>query len=111
MDEFIIKFNKNRQWISVTLWDVHPNTFQNWGGGRWGYFIAKWDNPKIGFFGELHFVKSGIREDTVAHELFHVICEWMWSNRDSITGKNEEKYAEFLDELIRKFYKEYRKKE
>lgn len=110
MDEFIIKFNKNRQFLNVYIHDVHPTTFQNWGGGRWGYFIAKWDNPRVGFFGEFHCVKSGIREDTVAHEMFHVLCEWIWANRLAITGKNEERFAEFLDELVHKFYINYRKK-
>lgn len=109
MNEFIIKFNKNKQWITVQLWDVHPDTFQSWGGGRWAYFNSLWENPKKGLFGELHLVRSGIREDTIAHEMFHVLCEIVWANRDAITGRNEEKYAEIIDELVRKFYKGYRK--
>jgi hypothetical protein len=115
MDEytpnFKIYFNKNRQWLSVYLWDVHPNTFQIWKGGRWGYFHSKWDNPKLGFFGELHFVKSRLREreDTVSHELLHALIDWMWSNGFTITRLNEEKMCEFMDELTRKFYREYRK--
>jgi hypothetical protein len=109
LDEFTVYFNKKRQWITVHLWDVNPNTFQNWKAGRWGYFIAKWDNPRIGLFGEVHLVKSRVREDLVVHEMFHVLCEIMWSNRDSITGRNEEKYCEILDQLVGNFYKEYRK--
>lgn len=109
METFLIFFNKKRQWITVTIWNVHPATFKNWGGGRWAYFESCWDNPKRGFFGELHLVKSGIREDTIAHELFHVLCEIMWSSRDAITSRNEERYASLLDELTGKFWKGYRK--
>lgn len=110
MNEFSIYFNKRRQWITVTIWDVHPETFKSWGGGRWAYFLAGWENPRQGYFGELHLVKSGIREDTMAHELFHVICEILWARRDAITKYNEEKYASLMDELTGKFWKFYRKK-
>ena len=110
MDNFIIKFNNNRQWITVTVWEVHPTTFRNWGGGRWAYFQPARENSKEGFFGELHFVKSVVRDDVVVHEMFHVLCEILWSRRDAITSRNEEKYASLLDELTRKFWRYYRKK-
>jgi len=45
----------------------------------------------------------------IVHEFFHVFAEWIWSNRTSITSQNEERMAEFMDELVRKFYREYRK--
>jgi hypothetical protein len=109
LDEFLVYFNKRKQWINVYIYDVHPNTFQNWGGGRWAYILPKWDNPRIGKFGELHIIKSGVREDTIAHEMFHILCEYVWATRDAITSRNEERYAELLDELVRNFYKEYRK--
>ncbi len=109
MDEFTIYFNGKKQFITVHLWEVNPGTFANWGGGRWGYFEEKWENPKIGFFGEVHLVKSRIRPDLVVHEMFHVLVEWMWANGITITRKNEEKMDEFLDQLVGKFYREYDK--
>lgn len=109
MDEFTIYFNKNKQWITVYIHDVHPNTFANWKAGRWGYFEGKWENPRIGFFGEVHLVKSRVREDLVVHELDHVRTEWMWANGTTITRKNEEKMTEFLDILVGRFYREFRK--
>ncbi len=109
MDEFTIFWNKKKQWITVHLWDVNPGTFSNWGGGRWGYFEPKWDNPKNGFFGEVHLVKSRIREDLVVHELDHVRTEWMWAKGTTITRSNEERMTEFLDKLVGQFYKEYKK--
>lgn len=109
MEGFNIYFNKNKQWVKIILWDVHPNTFANWRGGRWGYFISTYENPKIGEFGEVHLVKSRIREDVIAHEMFHVMVEWMWSNGETITRKNEERYTEFLDQLVGKFFKQFNK--
>lgn len=105
LEEFLVYFNKRKQFLKIVLWDVHPNTFANWKAGRWGYFIAKWESPRIGFFGEIHLVKSRVREDVVAHELFHALMEWMWANRDAITSRNEERYATLMDELTRNFYK------
>jgi hypothetical protein len=90
--------------------DVHPTTFYNWGAGRWAFFIAKWENPKIGLFGEVHFVKSRIREDTVAHELDHARTEYMYANGFTITRQNEERMAIFLDNLVGGFYRQYNKR-
>lgn len=110
MDEFAINFNKGKQFITVTLWDVHPTTFNNWGGGYWAYIIPKWEDPRIGFFAEFHGVKSGIREDTVAHEMVHVAWEYFNANNIQFIRRNEERFASLTDELVRKFFKYYRKK-
>lgn len=107
--DFKIYFNKKRQWIDVYLWDVHPNTFANWKGGRWGFFLAEWGNPKQGYFGSVHLVKSRIRPSLVVHELEHVRVEWMWSNGITITRQNEERMTEFLDKLVDGFYREHNK--
>ena len=107
-ESFVFYFRRRRQSIKVFLWDVHPNTFANWKAGRWGYFLATWKSPRLGTFGELHFVKSRLRIDTVVHELQHVIIEWMWANRTAITGKNEEYLCTFMDELVRNFIKNLR---
>lgn len=107
--KFRVYFNRHRQWLEVTLWDVHPNTFARWKAGRWAYFLATWSDPKSGLFGELHFVTSRLRFDTVSHEIFHVLAEWMFANRDPLSPKNEEKYASLFDELSRKVVREIRK--
>lgn len=107
--DFKIYFNKRRQWLDVTLWDVHPTTFARWGSGRWAYFLATWDNPKQGEFGELHMVKSGIRVDTLVHEIIHVLAEWTLANRDPLCPRNEERLATMCDEITRRFVRELRK--
>ena len=111
MDEptFRIYFNRKKQWLNVYLWEVHPTTFQNWGGGRWGYFVPTYTSTRVGEFGEVHFVRSRIREDLIVHEMFHVLCAWLFCRGVDLSTKNEERMAEFLDELVRKFYREYKK--
>ena len=106
---FKVMFNGGKQWINVTVWDVHPNTFERWNKTRWGYFQPTWKSTTTGEFGELHFVKSGVRFDTIAHEIFHVIMEYVWANRTAVTSKNEEKYATMTDELCRKLEREFKK--
>lgn len=106
---FKIYFNKKKQWINIYLWDVHPNTFSNWKGGRWGYFIAEWKDNRYGHFGSVHFVKSRIRPSLVTHELDHVRTEWMLSAGFTIIRQNEERMTEFLDKLVDGFYREYNK--
>lgn len=107
--DFKIRFNHNRQWATVYLHNVHPNTFYRKGGGRWGWFAPAWTNPKVGLFGELHFVKRRLRFDGIVHELDHLRTAWMWARGETITRKNEERYATLLDELCRKFIRELRK--
>lgn len=101
--DFTLYFNKKRQWATVHLWSVHQNTFANWDFGRWGTFEAKWENPKSGLFGELHFLKSRLRVDTISHELDHLRAEWVWANRKAWTGRDEERFIEMGDELLGRF--------
>ena len=108
-ENFKFYFNKRKQWSIVYLHDVHPTTFASWKSGYWAYFQASYDNPRSGMFGELHFVKSRLRYDVVNHELFHLLTEWVWSGGDTITRRNEEKYASFFDEITRRFIRELRK--
>jgi len=107
--DFRFTFNRNKQFVEVSLWEVHPTTFSRWGGGAWGYFQACYTNPRQGRFGELHFVKDRLRYDVVNHELLHVLTEWMWAGGETITRKNEERYATFFDEITRKFIRELRR--
>lgn len=111
MYDFKVYFNRRRQFFEVYLHKVHSRTFYRWGGGRWGYWSNVRDNSRRGKFGEVHFVKSRLRFDTIVHELDHVRTDWMWSRGETITRKNEERYATFLDEITRRFIRELRKVE
>jgi len=71
--------------------------------------MPTWKTPSNGAFGELHFVKSGIRFDTIAHELLHVIAEWLYANRSALISRNEEKMCRMQDELARKLERGFRK--
>ena len=108
-ESFRVFFNRKRQFFDVYLHDVSPNTFNRKGGGRWGYFVATWEHPRRGKFGEIHLVKSRVRPDTVSHELDHLRCEWMFKRWIILTPKNEEQWCKFGDELTRNFWREYGK--
>ena len=107
--DFRVFFNKNRQFFEVYLHDVHPNTFQSRGGGRWGYWTSTFENPRRGKFGEIHLVKSRVRPDSVAHELDHLRMAWLFAKWIVITPRNEERFCTFGDELTRRFWREYEK--
>lgn len=107
--DFKFYFNRKKQFCEVFIHDVSNETFKRRGGGRWGYFLATRGNSRIGKIGELHFVKSRLRFDTIAHELFHLMVEFAWSNGEAIDRRNEERYATFLDEITRNFLKEFKK--
>lgn len=109
-----VYFNDDRQWVEFYLHDISPEGFYYRGGGRWGYYHSSWTprkdgKPKLGKFGEIHLVESRIREDVIAHEVFHLFWDWVLANKFKLNTRNEEKFAKFVDEIIGKFYKEYRK--
>lgn len=110
-DSFVFLFNKKRQSCRVFLWDVHPTTFQRWKSGRWGYFIPNYNHPSVGFFGEMHFVKSILRIDTIYHELDHMREEWIWANRLGRSTYTEERFIKFMDECIWSFLRGLQKVE
>jgi len=107
--DFRFYFNRRKQYCEVSLWDVHPDTFAKWGAGRWAYFQASYDDPRKGYFGELHFVKSRLRYDVVNHELFHLFTEWIWAGGETVTRVNEEKCAIFFDNITNSFIHGLRK--
>lgn len=112
--QFYFKYDKRRkevQWVNVYLWDVHPTTFERWGGGNWSYFNPLWTNPREGILGEWHMVKSRIRFDAIAHELFHLATELFWINGETVTRRNEERLAELFDRISRNFRKGLKKVE
>jgi len=106
---FTVYFRKRRQWFNVYLHETSPETFNRNGGGRWGYFVPRWEHSKRGWFGDIHLVKSRVRVDLVAHELDHLRFEWIFGNEIMLSRRNEEWWCKFGDELIRNFYREYDK--
>lgn len=108
--EFLVGFNKNKQFLKFVIHDVSQETFKRRGGGRWGYYIQSYPrNIKKGIFGEIHLVKKGIRVDTLVHELTHFLSDYLNSRGISLNPYSEERIAMMMDEIIRKFYIKYRK--
>lgn len=106
---FTVFFRKRRQFFNVYLHETSPTTFYRNGGGRWGYFLPRWEHSKRGWFGDVHLVKSRVRVDLVSHELDHLRLEWIFANEIWLSTRNEEWFCKFGDELIRNFYREYDK--
>ena len=95
--------------MDVFLHEVTPETFNRRGGGRWGYYLACDSRGRRGKFGELHIVRRRVREDVVAHELFHLLADWLQFRKVELNDRNEEKIAVWMDELTRSFWREYKK--
>ena len=94
--DFKITFNKN-QWINVYL----EEEYQDWGG-----FLPTWKNPDKGVFGKLT-LSTQAKQDTIVHEVFHIVMEHMRANRKS-SFKYEEDYASLSDELFTKIEEKVR---
>lgn len=109
MENFRIYFDRRRRWVCVYLHDVAPQTFERRGGGRWAYFEPAAERGRYGVLGELHFVSSRVRPDTVAHELIHVLADWMREKGMTFSERSEERIAVMYDELTRNFWREYGK--
>lgn len=107
---FKLYLNHYRQWVEVYWWDVHPTTFARWDAGRWAFYDNYEDRLKRrGKFGELHFVISQMRPDTLGHELIHLLGDWLRHFDRTINVYNEEWIATTFDGWARKIWREYRK--
>jgi hypothetical protein len=108
LETFRVYFSRRRWYLAVYLEPVTPATFQRRGGGRWGWYLATDGRARKGQFGEIHLVESRVREDVVAHELAHVLFDWL-GGRPVLTDRFEERVCGLFDELTRHFWKEYEK--
>ena len=106
--DFLLYFNKKRQWVAIYFWDTHPNTFESWGGGRWAYYQPSNRNG-TGLFGEMHFVKSRVREDVFDHEKMHLLGDILRSKGLAWSTRNEEWLCNLSDSLTRQFWRNWRK--
>lgn len=90
---------------------LHPvshRTFAKEGGGHWGYFLATWESPSSGEFGELHFVRRRLRFDLVYHEIRHLCVEWFRANKKEL---EEEEMISFEDKIAHAFRRGLKRKE
>ena len=109
LESFRVFFRKRKQFFDVYLHDTTPETFNRRGGGRWGYYLSRWEVSNEGFFGEIHLVKSRVRVDVLSHELDHLRMDYIFSNSIVLSTRNEEWFCRFGDELTRNFWREYEK--
>jgi hypothetical protein len=108
---FRLYWNHKQQWVEVYLWDVTPGTFERRGGGKWAYYLAAETRSRTGLFGSLHFVRNRVRADVVAHELVHLLADYLRDRDTAINVYNEERIAMLFDGWVRAFWREYGKVE
>ena len=108
--DFQVYFHRKQQWLDVYIEDVTPETFARHDGGRWAYFSYTRPHTRTGLFGDLHFVKSRLRQDVVAHELLHVLLQLIESRNGALNERTEEHWCLQYDSLTRAFWKAYKRK-
>lgn len=86
------KFNRGKQFVEIFLGEDLES---------YGTFRAMWKNPREGRFGIVTFDSRYLTYDTIAHEVFHIVVEYIVANRSNITSRNEERYATLFDEIFR----------
>jgi|GEM_PF-2303484 len=78
-----VQFGK-RHYVDVFIWESQKGLFMNTGFTEKlyaGAYIAFPGRGKTGLFGEIHLLLNMIGAGYVAHELMHLIYDWM-SDRD-----------------------------
>lgn len=101
---FRVYFNSGRQWVDVFIADnarrfmLREKCYAYYQGAR----VRK---SRRGLFGEVHFSRTGA--GLVAHELMHLLIDWLRARKTVITFKNEERIVTLYGELVRNFWRRF----
>jgi len=107
---FRIYFNENKQWFSVYV-AHNPTHFKRKNQCHAYYIAAETRKQRQGLFGyiylsELNF--SPMAHELVAHEVQHLIFDWVLTRRGMrFTENNEERIATMTGEIARRFWRKY----
>jgi hypothetical protein len=101
---FRVYFNKRRQWCDVFIAD-NSRKFM-FAEKCYAYYQPTRDRKaRRGLFGEVHFSRVG--SGLVAHELLHLLIDWIKARGSKITDSNEERIVLMYGELVRNFWRRY----
>lgn len=102
---FRVYFNKRRQWFDVYIANSSRRFIR--ANKAWAYYMpAHPRKNRRGLFGTVHFSRTG--SGLVAHELLHLLIDWIKSSRSKkITDRNEENIVEMFGEMVRVFWVRY----
>ena len=101
---FRVYFNKRRQWFDVFIAD-NSRQFMIREKCYAYYQQSRPRRSRKGLFGEVHFSRTG--SGLVAHELLHLLIDWLRVRNVTITVKNEEKIVLMFGEMVRNFWRRY----
>lgn len=112
---FIYPFNSGKQRVKVCIYDVTEKRFERWGrtkrepGSYHGYYEPRDGRSRYrGIFGILHLRLGSLDDNLVAHEIYHLMADWMKSRNMQLSDKTEETLAWLNGELNGNFWKKYR---
>lgn len=101
---FRVYFNQKRQWVDIFIAD-NSRKFMLAEKCYAYYQPARERKARRGLFGEIHFSRTGA--GLVAHELLHLLIDWLRARKVTITASNEERIVSMYGELVRNFWRRY----
>lgn len=101
---FRVYFNRRKQWVDVFIADSSRKFLLR--EKCYAYYQPSVPRKaRRGKFGEVHFSRMGA--GLVAHELLHLLIDWLRARRVKITTDNEEGIVLMFGEMVRNFWRRY----
>jgi hypothetical protein len=101
---FRVYFNKRRQYFDVFIADNSRKFMLR--EKCYAYYQPQTERQaRKGKFGEVHFSRTGA--GLVAHELLHLLIDWLRARKVTITNDNEERIVLLYGEMVRNFWRKY----
>lgn len=104
---FVVPFGKHE--VHVYIWSnvkgLRRNTYFEPADHDGAYVYYPYRKPRSGLFGEIHLLASRIGADYVAHEIQHLLFDWLMTQ--TIKAGTNEKIATLAGEFTAAFWSEY----
>lgn len=101
---FRVHFNNGKQYFDVYIADSQRKFMAR--EKCWAYYNPQEERKaRRGLFGSVHFSKVG--SGLVAHELLHMLIDWIKAGYGKITDRNEERIVLMYGEMVRNFWRKY----
>jgi hypothetical protein len=110
---WVVRINK-KQFVDVFVWKtldgLYDNTHFRDRGHYLGAYIGVPDRKKSGLFGEIHLWRDQIGAGYVAHEIMHLVFDWMVERdmREFHYGKSlNERSAWLMGDITTQFWNRF----
>lgn len=101
---FRVPFNNGKQHIRIYIANS-PAYFRRTRKCHAYYLPAEARRKRKGLFGHVHF--SEVTHELVAHELLHVLVDWMREMGVRFSERNEERLVLVHGAMIKSFWRQY----